>query len=667
MNEVFVIIQWVLITFIASLCGSMMFVTNDNSRILRYSVGKSLGIISLAAISWVLSLTKILPFTAGNIWLILLLLVLLTLYFRHKIIAKFVKENYRQILVVESIVLGLFIIILITRTIIPKIDGVEKYMDMAILTGLMRHKVGAPVDTWFAPETINYYYFGHWIVAMLAKLSFTPANYAFNLGFASIISIAGGVVYAIVHKLTAKIWAGLLGIFLTFFASNMYIFISYLGFKSVFFFTSGRFTQTTINEYPFYSVILGDLHAHALGLILCVTLFGLIVIASDRRTTLQLHVKEYALIGCLLGLMAATNSFDIINSSVILGLYFCWEFIVRKLKIKQILKAITAIFIPFVGFLGLFMATFSAPVGGIAISFFKIPMIHIFWQFGLFSLLIVASCAAIGFHTNTREYLLKIIKSYKFLIVIFAVSACVLILFTEIAYLKDIMHYVNPAYAQANTQFKIWFAAWVMLSIAAAAAFAEALDYVNKNGLKLRKKILKILFVYFLIVSSVGTVSGYAYLLNANTGIFQTVDGTKQIKIYEPYKMALIKYVNENISGQPIILQYGGQSYSTNSWFSAYTGTASPLGWQSHEYTWRYGTSKYMLINTKYDAIRKAYEPTSLNDFKESLRNIKANYMLVGIDERNAYKVNDNIIRQYLGSPVFKTAGYELYKIPTAP
>lgn len=661
MNETLIIAKWLLVFTVTSLVGSLMFVSED-SKMLRYTVGKALGVICLAAISWVLSLIGIVPFTGVSLWLTLIIMFGITLYFRHSYIVNFLKNNYHQIIIVESIVLVLFVIFLSIRLTAPKIEGIEKFMDVAILASLIRHKTGIPVDTWFATNDINYYYFGHWIIATWSKLSSVSANYAFNLGFASILSTVGAMIYAIVHRLSSRKLFGFIGIFLALFASNIYAFI-YFGNNlsgNIEFYKSGRFVDEIINEYPLYSVILGDLHAHMIGLLLSVALFGLVVITATKRHQISKYKNiDFIIIGGLLGLMAVTNSFDIINCGVLLAMYFMWLLLIKRYSLYKLFLNAMFVAVPFGALLIISSLTFKPAVSGIQIAMFKTPLIHIFWQFGVPLALIAVSLLATLTQPKPLEFAKKYVNSFRFVAVLFIASAIALILLTEIFYVKDIYHFANPPYARANTQFKIWYGAWILLAIGATALFGQALNYIKQRN---RRIFLVFAGSFLVAIAGIGTLAGFSYFINQNTASLRTLDGTAYISQNDPDKLLVINYVQQNIAGQPIILQNGGDSYSQNSWLASYTGTAAYLGWKSHEWGWRYSDNAWNIISARDVQIKQAYEANSASSLTRQLQNIGAKYLLLGPDETNTYTVNKDVIVEALGQPIFKAGAYELYK-----
>ncbi|MDP9373653.1 MAG: DUF2298 domain-containing protein, partial [Chloroflexota bacterium] len=79
--------------------------------------------------------------------------------------------------------------------------GGEKPMELAHLNAILRSAHFPPYDPWFADGTINYYYWGQYLVAALIKLTGLPVEIAFNLAMPTLsalvaaagFSVAGGL------------------------------------------------------------------------------------------------------------------------------------------------------------------------------------------------------------------------------------------------------------------------------------------------------------------------------------------------------------------------------------------------------------------------------------------------------------------------------------------
>ncbi len=204
----------------------------------------------------------------------------------------------------------------------PEILGTEKPMEIGFLSAATREATMPPSDPWLSGYGINYYYLGYAIVAAVAKITGVSSSLAFNLGLATVFAatLTGGV--GVTANLLARaegggpraegrgpkgdidsdgrprhgprlrtLGAGLIGGYLLALAGNMYAardildrgraaidawWWGGLGWKSSRVVIDRGFPASiwgpdappseTINEFPFFSFILGDLHAHVLAL-----------------------------------------------------------------------------------------------------------------------------------------------------------------------------------------------------------------------------------------------------------------------------------------------------------------------------------------------------------------------------------------------------------------
>ena len=63
------------------------------------------------------------------------------------------------------------------RSFTPAVVDTEKFMDVAFLSSIWRAPHLPPPDPWLSGEPINYYYFGHYLIALLAKALGTAARH----------------------------------------------------------------------------------------------------------------------------------------------------------------------------------------------------------------------------------------------------------------------------------------------------------------------------------------------------------------------------------------------------------------------------------------------------------------------------------------------------------
>jgi uncharacterized membrane protein len=649
--DIFIALRWLIALYLCSTLGMLLFIKSDAYGILRYSFGKAFGVIGVAAITWLLSIFKIMPFTPKTILIVLALGYAIVLFLRwNQIIASF-KKQWRSYLVIEIVFILLFILGAVIRSAAPKAEGIEKFMDAAILSNLIRHGTGAPVDTWYAPDMINYYYFGHWIITLLAKMSSSAIGYAFNLGFATSLAITGTSIFCLGRQLSKKYIGGFLALFLALFASNLHPFVSLLSqAHNYFFFSSGRFIEQVINEYPLYSIILGDLHAHMLSLMITTALYGLIIlVVVEKSFKTQLYLTGVT--GVLTGLLAATNSFDVIAGGLVFGLALLWLLWRKKLTLKNTVILAVCFTILFAIILQIFMTHFSPAIGGISIALFKTPLLHMFWQFGAMAILIIVSL----FIVYKRKLKLSDRKNVE-IATLLIVAGLILVLIPQFIYFKDIYFFQNPPFYRANTVFKIWYAAWPLLAIGASVLSVIAVKDFKKKYMKAAGSLF---VVTVCLIAGYGTFKGVETLKDQQPN---TLDGISYLSTAEPDKLAVVKWANKNITGQPLVAQAPGESYSQQSWFSSYTGLPSILGWRSHEWGWRYSQNEWNLIGQRSDSLKSLYESITAAGLKQTALKLNINYILVGPDERTAYLVNDNVFNKTFGPPVYKNSLYQLFR-----
>ncbi len=220
--------------------------------------------------------------------------------------------------------------------------GGEKFLDFGLLKSLLRTTRLPPEDFWFAGKPVRYYYGGHLLTALLAKLTFTEARYAYNLALAGFFGMLVTVTYGLAGAIAAargrsSRTAGIVGAFFVGFASNLEtpgravlwglpdglartvadalgVAIEGLA-DSVAAFSyweASRVIPGTVNEFPLFAWLNGDLHAHMLStpfLLLAVALW----FAYYRTSADALGRRRLLVFGTLppiVGLLAVVNTWS---------------------------------------------------------------------------------------------------------------------------------------------------------------------------------------------------------------------------------------------------------------------------------------------------------------------------------------------------------------------
>jgi len=113
----------------------------------------------------------------------------------------FLKTNKKTIIISEILFLGAFLAWAIVRAANPEALGTEKPMELAFINAILNSSEFPPFDPWLSGYAISYYHFGYILVAMLAKITATPGAVAFNLGSALTFALSAIGAYGLVYNL----------------------------------------------------------------------------------------------------------------------------------------------------------------------------------------------------------------------------------------------------------------------------------------------------------------------------------------------------------------------------------------------------------------------------------------------------------------------------------
>lgn len=207
---------WLCIEILGLASLPLAFVVLRNLPDKGWALAKTLGVLVWCFLLWfVLTLPASLPgpFVAlalpyARATIIVFLLLYLALMgwlwrWRWREIIAFARSQARYVLLVEALFAGAFALLLWIRAFNPDIYGTEKPMDEAFITAIMRSPHLPPNDPWLSGYTLNYYYFGHFIVATLAKLLGTDAAVAFNLAIGLLFALMAVNLFGVVSNMVA--------------------------------------------------------------------------------------------------------------------------------------------------------------------------------------------------------------------------------------------------------------------------------------------------------------------------------------------------------------------------------------------------------------------------------------------------------------------------------
>ncbi len=177
-----------------------------------YSFSRVLGLLLWGYTFWLLgSLGLVGNDLGGELFALLVLLGFGGWALKHagwKEIRNWLCAQRRLVLAIEGLFLLSFLFFAFLRSANPEITGTEKPMELAFINALLRSPALPSHDPWLSGYAISYYYFGYVLVAMLARLAGTSGGVAFNLGISLIFSLAALGSYGVLFNLLARRWGG---------------------------------------------------------------------------------------------------------------------------------------------------------------------------------------------------------------------------------------------------------------------------------------------------------------------------------------------------------------------------------------------------------------------------------------------------------------------------
>jgi len=551
----------------------------------------------------------------------------------------------------ELVFLIFFFLMLDVRFVNPTISYAEKFMDHAFLASVMRAPIIPPLDPWFSGGTLNvYYYLGYWIFGCLGLVSGVPSNIAFNLALPTVFGIAAVTLYAIGTLILERFrWLPLLVFFIPN-PSFFYLALQGKGLNAILW-DSTRTITNTINEYPLFSFIWGDVHAHVVSIFNQIFLLFILCFAYKRWETLE--VKGRWLICILaaisLGSMPLINTWDVLlyaPITLIFGVLLAWR---NRETIQKFFSWQFLITVPLFAVICYvpFYLALKANTGSVAIVYTPSDPVQFLLVNGIFLaifillllreigrrpyLLLVAVPFALAGYIAAAIAIIPLVyfiaKKHRDLPDILAIIGLLILIIVEFFYLKDNM---GETYFRMNTVFKCYLPAWIILGTAAFAKVAQWLAVPGRIPvLPFRRTIVAAALVIGMLF-----VIPFFVPLDLNYGS-RSLDGLAYLDTAHPSDAGAVAWLRM-LPGDERIVEAEGGDYTYYSRVSSFTGIPAIIGMPFHEFMWRGDENGW--YNTRTGDIKALYEQP--DQTLALMKKYNATLLYVGDMERTRYNVN---------------------------
>ena len=177
-----------------------------------YILARPMGVLLLGWLSWMLTNLTPLHYSRGTILLALGLITAvscgsLLLPGQRRRLVDLWRRQKRLILVNEMLFLAFFVLFWFIRWGNPDLwhawRGGEKPMDLAYLNAVIKSTEFPPYDPWFSGGYLNYYYFGQVMVGTLVKLVGIVPNVAYNLAIPGWFAMTAMGAFSLTYNLVA--------------------------------------------------------------------------------------------------------------------------------------------------------------------------------------------------------------------------------------------------------------------------------------------------------------------------------------------------------------------------------------------------------------------------------------------------------------------------------
>ena len=319
-----------------------------------YTIAKTIGLLAVSWVGWWLASVGLMAWTrlsllvAGGIYALAAGLVVRG---HGRAWLRWVNANRRVVLASEAVFIVAFAAFCAIRAFNPDLwhpaRGGEKPMEFAYLNAVIRTASFPPYDPWYAGGYLNYYYWGYVLIATLTKLTGVVPAIAFNLAVPMVFALTASGAFGAASNLAVlgaraaranpstrlAIVAGVLGVGFTVVVGNLDAFGQFVvrlaraastlgagglgnvaslvaGIPAVLvagaplegfdFWRSSRvIPNNTINEFPFWTFLFSDLHAHMISLAFQVVMLGVLLAVVSSQVRHPDGPKVLSLVGRL--------------------------------------------------------------------------------------------------------------------------------------------------------------------------------------------------------------------------------------------------------------------------------------------------------------------------------------------------------------------------------
>ena len=596
------------------------------------------------------------PASATAVFLALLAAAALVAGRRRAALGVIVARRRRGMVLVGAAWLAVFLLFLAIRLGNPAIFWGEKPMDFTFLNAFLRAPAWPPGEPWLAGLPLHYYYFGEVLAAVPIQLAGASGGVGYNLVVAAIPAFSAALLAALgLAVARGRTLGGVVLPALALLLGNLAWPVKALDAAheatlfDLWWATSRVIPGFAIDEYPLWTAVFADLHAHFLAapVALLAAAWGWVAIRAGRGGT-----AAAVACGVAAGVLAATNPWDVLTLTAVL-------FAAAALGARRFLPALgrlalaaalsVAAVLPFIDEL---VRWTRAGTGGRLLALTRAdfaPAWAIVVHFGLFLLPLLAWAAA----RHGRDWRIAgpaaaagaaAGLAFGSQAAALALAAAAL-LATAAWRSRDLVERLAGGLAgtglvlvalcerftlvdRMNTLFKIYNGVWYVLAVAVALLLAARLQVTRRR--------VRLALLPLAAVAAVGLPLAVwqAWRYPRTPSPRPTLDGRAYVAQRDPQSWRVIRALEAVAGPTDAVAEAAGASYAEFTRVAMHTGVPTVVGWEFHLI--QRGQSRDE-IRARFADLERLYRLPGAPEAREVLDRLGVRWIAVTDLERRTY------------------------------
>lgn len=680
---------------------------------------RPLAMVLVAVAAWWIGWSELIDYGVGALVLVVAALWAATAVtaVRRPDLVRAVLNQKRLLLIGELVFIAIFAVVALARAQAPNAQATEKPMDLLMLTAVHRAEAFPPPDPWLSGETVSYYHLGHLATDAVGQLSNNGPEIGFNLGMATIGALAGAAIFGLagdvlalspLRRRSSRWVAGVSGVLALLWVAplaaqrDIVTVVSSDEGKNLldewwWWWDATRVLPGPITEFPAFSILLGDLHAHVLALPISLVTIALAVSTFSGRTQLTWrswlsHPARLLLGGAVFAALFMTNSWDILTfgllwfgAAVAAFKRVGWDWPVAILgAVRYLVPPVGAALVlaaPFIANLdstarSVELVSIEASDPGNWLLIWLVPLLPLALGVaalriradrraallgGLAAVLVVVAWAVLQLVDGQGDALVD--RSWGWVVLAMLVGLIALASGAVAAAERDtdlarsgwiaiglavaammlateVLNIQTATSGRFNTVFKFWYHLWTLMALAGAVALAMVVDRVDWRAFLPRSQPAVTVAAAGLVAVVAVYLGAFVYapamaLSRGNEGQPTGLDALVYLERSDPGLAGAIDYARGELDPKSnVLLQAVGEPYGPGGYLAAASGVPTVLSWPAHEVQWRGSQDG---IAGRREAVAQIYTLGSVSEAELVAARFDVTHVYIGREERNQF------------------------------